>query len=77
MTISYTTNFNWPLPDDACENWGAIFNGILRDLDLALAEARNPLIWENDSDDHLLLNTSGKESTSEVLVYDGEILLYA
>lgn len=69
MTISYTTYFNWPLADDAGENWGAIFNGILEDLDLALAEARDPLIWDD--------NTAGRIDGSEVLTYDGEVLLFA
>ena len=44
MTISYTENFNWPLADDVCENWGAIFNGVLEDLDIELKAAQTPII---------------------------------
>lgn len=77
MAISYTDNFNFPLLDFNSDGWDAIMNGMLVDVDLLLAEARNPLIWENDSDDHLLLNASGKETTTEVLTYNGEVLLYA
>lgn len=77
MAVQYTDNFNWPLLDDGTGNWGAVFNGVLTDLDLWLAEARNPLIWEDDGSDYLLLNPTGKKTTSEVLTYDGEVLLYA
>lgn len=44
MAISYTTNFNWPLHDDAGENWGAIFNGVLEDLDIETKAAQTPII---------------------------------
>lgn len=44
MTISYTDNFNWPLPDDVCENWGAIFNGVLEDLDREMKAAQTPIV---------------------------------
>lgn len=44
MTISYTDNFNWPLTDDAGNNWGAIFNGVLEDLDIEMAAAQTPII---------------------------------
>lgn len=42
MTISATTNFNFPLLDDAAENAGAVINGVLTDIDKLLAEARDP-----------------------------------
>lgn len=77
MAISYTTNFKWAKLDDAGQNWGAVWNGVLEDLDLYLAEARNPLIWENYNDDHLLITADGKELEHELLVYDDEVLLYA
>lgn len=98
MAISYTDNFGFPLLDSGSDGWDAVINGMLVDMDramaetrnpliwddtivlgkleLELAEARNPLIWESDSDDHLLLNDSGKETTTEVLTYNGEVLLY-
>lgn len=44
MTISYTENFNFPLADDACENWGAIFNGVLEDLDIETKAAQTPIM---------------------------------
>lgn len=44
MTISYTENFNWPLADDACENWGAIFNGVLEDLDQEMKASQTPIM---------------------------------
>ena len=77
MATSYTDNFSFPLLDTGSGGWDAVMNGMLVDVDNLLAEARNPLIWENESDDHLLLNASGKESITEVLTYDGELLLYA
>jgi len=44
MTISYTENFNWPLLDDAGENWGAVFNAVLEDLDIEVKAAQSPII---------------------------------
>lgn len=44
MTISYTTNFRFPLHDDAGENWGAIFNGVLEDIDIEIKAAQTPII---------------------------------
>ncbi|GAG08236.1 unnamed protein product, partial [marine sediment metagenome] len=46
------------------------------DVDRLLAEARNPLIWEDDGSDYLLLNSTGKKTTTELLTYDGEPLFY-
>jgi len=33
MTVQYTDNFSFPLAPDTTENWGAIINGVLEDLD--------------------------------------------
>ena len=33
MAVQYTDNFNFPLAPDTTENWGAIINGVLEDLD--------------------------------------------
>ncbi len=79
MATSYTENFSFPLLESGSGGWDATINGMLVDMDRLMAEARNPLIWENDNDneDHLLLNVTGRESTSEILSYDGELLLYA
>jgi hypothetical protein len=44
MTISYTPNFNFPLADDACENHGAIFNGVLEDLDAETKASQTPIM---------------------------------
>jgi len=77
MTVSYTTNFNFPKADDGCENWMAIWNGIADDIDRLLAEARDPLIWDDDGGDYLLDGLSVNKTTTEVLTYNGEVLLYA
>ena len=37
MTISYTDNFNFPLHQDGGNNWGAIINGALIDIDTELS----------------------------------------
>lgn len=76
MAISYTHNFNFPLLDSGSDGWAATINGMITDLDRLMAEARNPLIWEYDSDDHLLLNSTGKETHTELLTYDGDVLFY-
>jgi len=76
MAISYTDNFNFPLLDSGSGGWDATFNGMLVDMDRLMAEARNPLIWEDDGSDYLLDNATGKKATSEVLTHDGEVLLY-
>jgi hypothetical protein len=44
MAISYTTNFNWPMSGDAGENWGAIWNGVVEDLDIEVKAAQNPIV---------------------------------
>jgi len=33
MAVTYTDNFDFPLAPDTTENWGAIINGVLEDLD--------------------------------------------
>jgi hypothetical protein len=33
MTVQYTDNFNFPLAPDTTENWGAVINGVLEDID--------------------------------------------
>jgi len=47
---------------------------MLETVDRVLAEASNPLIWEDDGSDYLLDNDSGKKATSELLTYNGDIL---
>lgn len=47
MAISYTDNFNFPLVDDACQNWGAIWNGVMQDLDVEMKAAQTPIILMN------------------------------
>ncbi len=77
MSISYTDNFNFPLLEFGSDGWDAVMNGMLIDLDLALAEARNPLIWEDDGSDYVLTDVpSGKKATTEVLTFDGDVLFY-
>jgi len=44
MTISYTTNYNFPLMDDGGSNWGAVINGALEDLDRYIWQNRNPVV---------------------------------
>ena len=44
MAISYTTNFNFPLVDDGCENWMAVINGILEDMDIEIYKAQHPMV---------------------------------
>ena len=70
MTISYTDNINFPLLEAGSDGWDAVINGMLVDVDRLLAEARNPLIWDDKG--QLAWDT---DSTS-VLTYDGEVLLY-
>ena len=60
MAISYTDNFSFPLLGSGSDGWDAVMNGMLVDIDKLIAEARNPLTWED-----------------EILIYDGETLLYA
>lgn len=71
MAISYTDNFRFPLLDVGSDGWDAVMNGMLIDVDKLLAEARNPLIWDDKG--QLAWDT---DSTG-ILTYDGEILLYA
>ncbi len=78
MTIAYTDNFNFPLISAGSDGWDAVINGMLTDLDKLMAEARNPLIWEDDGSDYVLTGVpSGKKATSELLTFDGDVLLYA
>lgn len=69
MAISYTDNFSFPLLDSGSDGWSAVINGMITDLDRLMAEARNPLIWDG--------NTSGRIDGSEVLTFDGDVLLWA
>jgi len=77
MATSYSTHFDFPLLEAGSDGWDAVINGMIMYMDRLMAEARNPLIWDDDGDDYLLLNASGKKATTEVLTYDGEVLLYA
>ena len=36
MTISYTTNFEFPMLDDGAGNSGAVINGVLETIDCLL-----------------------------------------
>jgi len=74
--MATTDNYGWPLLDTGSDGWAATINGMLVDMDRTLAETANPLIWEDDGSEYLLLNPSGKKATSELLTYDGEILGY-
>ncbi len=76
MAISYTTNFNFPLLESGSDGWDAVINGMLIDMDKLMAEASNPLIWEDDGSEYVLLNSTGKKATSELLTYNGDPLLY-
>lgn len=69
MAISYTDNFNFPLLDTGSDGWAAVINGMLVDVDKLLAEASDPLIWDD--------NTSGRIDGSEVLTFDGDVLGWA
>ena len=69
MATSYSTYFNFPLLEAGSDGWDATMNGMIVDLDKLLAEARSPLIWDD--------NTAGRIDGSEVLTYDGEVLLFA
>ncbi|MCE5185068.1 MAG: hypothetical protein LLF76_02965 [Planctomycetaceae bacterium] len=42
--ISATTNFQFPLLNDGAENAGAVFNGIVTDLDQLLWRAMHPVV---------------------------------
>jgi len=51
MTVQYTNNFHFPLAPDTTENWGAIINGVLEDLDALLETMGVPLeivCFDND-----------------------------
>ena len=76
MTISYTTNFSFPLLESGSDGWDAVMNGMLVEVDRLLAEARSPLIWEDDGSDYLLETPTGKKTTTELLTYEGEPLFY-
>jgi len=77
MSISYTENFSFPLLDSGSGGWLAVLNGMITNLDTLMAEARNPLTWDDDGDDYLLINSpTGKKPTTELLTYDGDVLLY-
>lgn len=69
MATSYTTYFNFPMLEAGSDGWDAVINGMIVTIDKLLAEARDPLIWDD--------NTSGRIDGSEVLTYDGEVLLFA
>jgi hypothetical protein len=43
MTISYTTNLNFPLLDDTSNNWGAVLNGVITTLDDVVLHSGTPL----------------------------------
>jgi hypothetical protein len=49
MAITYTDNFNFPLPSDTTENWGAIFNGIMAKIDLELKAAQSIIVNRSGS----------------------------
>jgi len=68
MAISYTDNYAFPLLEQGSDEWDAVMNGMLIDMDKLMAEASNPLVWDD--------NTSGRIDGSEVLTYDGNVLLY-
>ena len=68
MATSYSTYFNFPLLEAGSDGWDAVMNGMIVDLDKLLAEARSPLIWDD--------NVSGRIDGGDILVYEGEILLY-
>lgn len=56
--ISKTTNFEFPLLDNGGENAGAVNNGVYIDIDRLLAEARDPLSYDDELlvyEDELLL----------------------
>jgi len=61
MTIAYTENYLFPLLDTGSGNWGAGVNGMLETVDRVIAEASNPLTWDD----------------TELLIYDGEVLGWA
>ena len=44
MSISFTTNFLFPLPDTGSSNWGAIINGMSETIDIELFKAQNPMV---------------------------------
>jgi len=68
MATSYSTYFNFPLLEAGSDGWDAAMNGMIVDLDKLLAEARSPLIWDE--------NVGGRIDGGDILVYEGEILLY-
>jgi len=61
MAVQYTDNFNFPMSDDGGKSWGAIFNGIIYDLDdlLNALEAKTPIILTHEN---------------EILVHEGDVL---
>ncbi len=77
MTTTYTPNFSFPLLGTGSESYDATFNAMLEKMDLLMAEARNPLTWEDDGSDYLLDGLSSTKPTTEVLTYDGDVLLWA
>ena len=77
MTITYTTNYNFPLLGAGSDGWAATINGMMTDLDRIMAETANPLIWEDDGSDYVLITLSGVKTTTELLTFNGEILGYA
>jgi hypothetical protein len=48
MAITKTDNYDFPLLDDSGKNWGAVFNGVLLDLDQYIARALDPLTDDVD-----------------------------
>ena len=45
MTISYTTNFEFPMLDDGAGNSGAVINGVLETIDQVL----NWCVYEDET----------------------------
>lgn len=68
MATSYTEFFNLPLLEAGSDGWDATMNGMITKIDKLLAEARSPLIWDE--------NVGGRIDGGDILVHDGEILLY-
>ena len=61
MAVQYTTYYNIPLLDDGAKSWGAVWNGLMYDLDIYLngLEAKTPIILTHEN---------------EILVHEGDVL---
>ncbi len=44
MTISYTTNFGFPLLEAGSDGWDAVINGMITDLDIETKAAQTPIV---------------------------------